>query len=127
MFKCLTHLLDVFFQTAFNVNESTPVVLVNILNSDKHGGSHLFVDRCNCLTAGLCKTGDPWIVNLCRRMVLREMESFARYSAWSTYLACRNYAEQVRCHDWECVHRRCHWPRCLPTAQNCWEVAISIP
>ena len=60
---------------AVNVNEGTPVVLVNIHSSDKHGGGHLVVDRCNCLTAGLCKTGGPWIVNLCKRMVLREIET----------------------------------------------------
>ena len=33
------------------------------------------MDRRNCLAAGLCRTGGPWIVNLCRRMVLREMET----------------------------------------------------
>ena len=49
---------------AFNLNEGAPVVLVNIHSSDKHGGGQLVVDRCNCLTACLCKAGGPWIVNL---------------------------------------------------------------
>ena len=75
---------------AFNLNEGTPFVLVNIHSSDKHGGGQLVVDRRNCLTACLCKAGCPWIVNLCRRMVLSEMETFARSPSWSTCLAERN-------------------------------------
>ena len=47
---------------ALNVNAGTPVVLVSIHSSDKRGGGKLSVDRCNCLTAGLCKAGGPWIL-----------------------------------------------------------------
>ena len=55
---------------AFDVNEGAPVVLANIHISDKHGVGQLAVDRRNCVTACLCKAGGPWIVNLCRQMVL---------------------------------------------------------
>ena len=84
---------------AFNVNEGTLVVLVNIHSSDKHGGGQLVVDRRNCLTARLCKAGCPWIVNLCRRMVLSEMETLqgipAGRLAWPKGIKLGMYAAMI--------------------------------
>ena len=59
----------------FNVVAGTPVALINTNSSANHGGGGVFVDKCPCLTAAICKNGGPWVANLNRRLLIKEMEA----------------------------------------------------
>ena len=66
---------DVARKFAFDIADATPVVMLNCHNSKSHGGGMVFVNRCPCLTASMCKGGGPWVANLNRRTLLSEMET----------------------------------------------------
>ena len=91
------------------------------------GGGQLVVDRCNCLTACLCKAGGPWIVSLCRRMVLSEMETLqgipAGRLAWPKGIRRGKYAAMIGNVFTAGVIGRV----ALQVLKNCKEAASNIP